>query len=79
MSANLQPTTDDAGWKADPWLGVNPVDPALRADPHPLLARLRAYDPVNETPIGLFRLTRYADVMHVLKNPQPFSSTGPSG
>ena len=24
---------------------MNPVDPALRADPHPLLARLRAYDP----------------------------------
>jgi len=67
MSINLQPATDDAEWKHDPWLGVNPVDPALRSDPYPLLARLRAYDPVNETPIGLFRLTRYADVIRMLK------------
>ncbi len=68
MSTQLPAVTDeDAEWKADPWLGVNPVDPALRADPYPLLARLRGYDPVNETPIGLFRLTRYDDVIRMLK------------
>lgn len=57
----------DTSWQRDPWLGVNPMDPAFRADPYPLLARLRAYDPVNETPIGLWRLTRYADVLRMVK------------
>ena len=51
----------------DPWHGANPADPAFRADPHPALARLRAEHPVDETPLGLFRLTRYADVVRLLK------------
>jgi len=67
MSPNLQSRPEDTAWQSDPWLGVNPTDPALRADPHPLLARLRSHDPVNETPIGLFRLTRYVDVIRMLK------------
>ena len=68
MPANLQPIpTDDTSWMSDPWLGVNPIDPAFRADPYPFLKRLREYDPVNETPIGLFRLTRYDDVIRMLK------------
>jgi cytochrome P450 len=54
-------------WKDDPWLGVNTLDPAFRADPYPFLKRLREYAPVNETPIGLFRLTRYDDVVRMLK------------
>jgi cytochrome P450 len=58
---------EDTSWKEDPWLGVNPLDPAVRADPHPHLRRLREYDPVNETPIGAFRLTRYDDVVRMLK------------
>jgi hypothetical protein len=57
----------EQSWRNDPWLGVHLLDPALRADPYPLLARLREHDPVNETPIGLFRLTRYADVVHMLR------------
>jgi hypothetical protein len=69
MSTNVvQPISpDDTSWRTDPWLGVNPIDPAFRADPHPFLKRLRDYDPVNETPIGLFRLTRYDDVIRMLK------------
>jgi cytochrome P450 len=68
MSTNPQPIpTDDTSWMSDPWLGVNPIDPAFRTDPYPLLKRLRDYDPVNETPIGLFRLTRYEDVIRMLK------------
>ena len=68
MPANLQPIpTDDTSWMSDPWLGVNPIDPAFRADPYPFLKRLREYDPVNETPSGLFRLTRYVDVIRMLK------------
>ena len=51
----------------DPWGGCNPLDPAFRADPYPGLARLRERDPVNQTPIGIWRLTRYADVVELLK------------
>jgi cytochrome P450 len=50
----------------DPWSGCNPTDPAFRDDPYPALHRLRARDPVNETPVGLWRLTRYADVNRLL-------------
>ena len=50
----------------DPWGGCNPLDPAFRADPYPGLARLRERDPVNQTPIGIWRLTRYADVIRLL-------------
>ncbi len=68
MSTNLQPVTEVApDWKADPWLGVNPTDPAFRANPYPFLKRLRDHDPVNETPIGVYRLTRYDDVIRMLK------------
>jgi len=50
----------------DPWRGCNPFTPEFRDDPYPFLARLRATDPVNETPVGLWRLTRYADVNRLL-------------
>ncbi len=50
----------------DPWTGVDPFDPAVRDDPYPFFARLREIDPVNETPIGVWRLTRYADVDRLL-------------
>src|SRR5205809_2125473 len=50
----------------DTWLGCNPFDPAFRHDPYPSLARLRALDPVNEMPVGIWRLTRYADVNRLL-------------
>lgn len=66
LSAGVAPQESES-WKQDPWLGVNPFDPAFKDDPYPFLARLRAHDPVNETPIGVFRLTRYADVVRMLK------------
>ncbi|MEA2627334.1 MAG: hypothetical protein QOD06_3379 [Candidatus Binatota bacterium] len=50
----------------DPWKGCNPFDPAYLANPYPHLARLREIDPVNETPIGAWRLLRYADVGRLL-------------
>jgi hypothetical protein len=50
----------------DPWTGVDPFDPAVRDDPYPFFARLREIDPVNETPIGVWRLTRYVDVDRLL-------------
>ena len=50
----------------DPWAGCDPFTPAFRDDPYPSLARLRERDPVNETPVGIWRLTRYADVHRLL-------------
>ena len=50
----------------DGWAGANPFDPGFRDDPHPALRRLREQDPVNETPVGIWRLTRYADVDRLL-------------
>jgi len=50
----------------DPWVGCNPLDPEFRNDPYPGLQYLREHDPVNETPIGIWRLTRYADVNRLL-------------
>jgi cytochrome P450 len=50
----------------DPWRGCNPTDPGFRNDPYPALRRLREVDPVNETPVGIWRLTRYADVNRLL-------------
>src|SRR5438067_6914603 len=59
-SATLRSDADD------PWRGSNPLDPAFRDDPYPSLHRLRERDPVNLTPIGVWRLTRYADVTRLL-------------
>src|SRR2546426_10448669 len=50
----------------DPWRGCNPLDPAFRDDPYPSLRRLREVEPVNLTPIGFWRLARYADVNRLL-------------
>src|SRR5215475_4922812 len=51
---------------SDPWRGADPFDPAVRDDPYPALARLREIAPVSETPVGFWRLTRYADVDKLL-------------
>jgi cytochrome P450 len=58
---------EDESWKSDPWLGVFPPLLAKQEDPYALLERLRDYDPVNETPFGLWRLTRYDDVVRMLR------------
>ena len=44
-----------------------PAALARAGDPYTLLARLRDYDPVNETPFGIWRLTRYDDVVRMLR------------
>ena len=52
-------------------LHFDPTDPAVRADPFPLFARLRDEDPVHWSP--MFKgwiVTRYADVQAVLNGPQ---------
>lgn len=66
-SSTTAGSVDDESWKADPWLGVFPPELARQKDPYTLLARLREYDPVNETPFGVWRLTRYDDVVRMLR------------
>ncbi|MEM1155767.1 MAG: cytochrome P450 [Pseudomonadota bacterium] len=50
------------------WQGVNPFDPNYRDDPYPGLNALREKDPVNLTPVNTWRISRFDDVGHVLKN-----------
>ena len=48
----------------------NPMDPAFVADPYPTYRRLRAEDPVHHSPLGFWVLTRYEDVMAMLRDPR---------
>ncbi|HXK26523.1 MAG TPA: cytochrome P450 [Myxococcota bacterium] len=48
---------------------------AQRQDPYPAYAELRRHSPVTQLVNGSFALARYADVSHVLRHPELFSST----
>src|SRR5262249_20201787 len=48
----------------------NPFLPEFHANPYPFYHRLRATDPVHPTPMSLWVLTRYDDVVSVLKHPR---------
>jgi cytochrome P450 len=48
----------------------NPMDPEFLADPYPTYHRLRAEDPVHQSPLGFWVLTRYDDVAAVLRDPR---------
>ncbi|WP_233261761.1 cytochrome P450 [Vitiosangium sp. GDMCC 1.1324] len=56
---------------------MNLLAPDVRANPYPLYAELRRHTPVCRVdPGGLWAVSRYDDVVTVLKHPQPFSSEG---
>src|SRR5258708_892073 len=56
---------------------ANLLAPEVRADPYPFYRRLREEQPVCEiAPGSFFAVSRYDDVMYVLRNPQLFSSSG---
>ena len=46
----------------------NPMDPDFVADPYPTYHRLRAEDPVHQSPLGFWVLTRYEDVVAALRD-----------
>jgi len=48
----------------------NPMAPEFVADPYPTYHRLRAEDPVHQSPLGFWVLTRYEDVVAVLRDPR---------
>lgn len=55
----------------------NPLEPAQNANPYPMYAELRREAPVSYSPqYGMWVVTRYADVVAVLKQHDLFSSVG---
>jgi cytochrome P450 len=48
----------------------NPMDPEFLADPYPTYHRLRDEDPVHHSPLDFWVLTRYEDVVAVLRDPR---------
>ncbi|HEX8440773.1 cytochrome P450 [Archangium sp.] len=56
---------------------LNLFAPEFRANPYPFFAELRRQPTLAQVdPLGFWAVSRYADVLHVFKNPQLFSSTG---
>src|SRR3990170_3376104 len=51
----------------------NPSDPSFRIDPYPTYARLREEEPVHETALGSWVVSRYADCVALLKDPRASS------
>jgi len=50
------------------WYGVDPTRMNLKPDPHALYRHLREVQPVNLTPVGDWRLSKYADIQALLKH-----------
>ena len=53
----------------------NPFDREVIRDPYPTYARLRREAPVCRTPLGFAAVSRYEDVLEVLRRPDAFSSS----
>jgi cytochrome P450 len=57
-------------------LRYDPYDRHIQADPYPVYARLRAEDPVHHEPdLGVWTVSRFADVLRVAHDPRTFTST----
>lgn len=50
------------------WVGADFFDPNFRDDPYPKLANLRKTEPVNLTPVGTWRISRYDDVKAIFND-----------
>ncbi|MBM3658171.1 MAG: cytochrome P450 [Actinobacteria bacterium] len=53
----------------DPPVGLDPFAPGFFADPYVQYAALREHAPVHPSPFGPWMLTRYADCVRLLRNP----------
>jgi cytochrome P450 len=51
-------------------LRFNPMDPEFIADPYPTYHRMRTAEPVHQSPMGFWVLTRYEDVVAALRDPR---------
>jgi cytochrome P450 len=53
----------------------NPFAPEVREDPYPVYAYLRRHAPAYQVPaLGCWAISRYEDVVSILKHPETFSS-----
>jgi cytochrome P450 len=50
------------------WAGANPLSPTFRDNPYPALKILRETEPVNQTPIGPWRISRYDNIPKTFKS-----------
>ena len=57
---------------------VNMVSPEVLEGPYPYYERVREEAPVHQTPLGFWAVSRYEDVLSVVRNPEMFSSLAQS-
>ncbi|HET7467614.1 MAG TPA: cytochrome P450, partial [Candidatus Dormibacteraeota bacterium] len=55
---------------ASTMIPVNPFDRRARPDPYPVYQYMRTVDPVYQSPVGFWILTRYEDCRAVLEDPR---------
>ena len=53
----------------------NPLDPDITRNPYPVYAYLRREAPIYRTPLGFLAVSRYRDVLAILRYPARFSSS----
>ena len=53
----------------------NPLDPELTRNPYPAYASLRREAPIARSALGFLVVSRYADVLAILRDPDRFSSS----
>jgi cytochrome P450 len=71
----------EASGKDAPEFAFNIFDPAVKADPYPLYAEMRAAGPIVSNPFlaGQFMVAGYSDVVALLNGPEAFSNAHLSG
>ncbi len=57
-------------------VGYNFFDPHLRVDPYPFFDRLRENDPVHQTGFGYWYVSRYDDIVSLVRDPRLTAGTG---
>jgi cytochrome P450 len=53
---------------------ANLVTPEVLECPYPYYQRVRDEAPVHQTPLGFWAVSRYEDIMHMVRDPEHFSS-----
>jgi cytochrome P450 len=67
MSSSEASVTETPKTPVPGWYGLEPDDGAQVEDPYPAFKSLRENQPVNLTPEGGWRITRYEDIQHLLR------------
>ena len=59
--------------------GFDPLRPGFRDDPYAVYRRQRETDPVHHSPMGIWTLTRHADIEAALRDQRLGHGTGMNG